>query len=133
MRHVVVHRIRQRANHLGPAPRGRLEEKISPVDTIHHPSVLSIDVWLAATPHAPDIEFRVDADLRELSPGPEREILTIAAAQLFEGAGMLPAIGFVEQIHVGRVPAAEQPVHDVIDGPHRDGALAVKVVRELLP
>ena len=79
---------------------------------------------------AADAELGVDADLGELAPRPQREILAVAAAAAFEGAGMLPDVALVKQLAVGRVLAALQPFDDVVEGVDAHRALAREVVGE---
>src|SRR5436190_4937364 len=57
VRHVLAHRVSERANHSRRGARGRLEEKRCPVDAIDHPRMLAIDLWLIVRDHAAHTEL----------------------------------------------------------------------------
>src|SRR6185503_15862547 len=95
VRDVAVHRLGEPANHPVPACR-RLEEERLAVHAIYNPRMLAVGARLTAQDHSPDIKFGVDADVGQLAPGPQREILAVPAAQLLERDRMLPEIPLVE-------------------------------------
>src|SRR6476660_3153624 len=132
MRHVLAHRVSERANHSRRGPRGRLEEKRCPVDAIDHPRMLAIDLWPIVIDHAAHAELGVDADLCQLAPRPQRKVLAVSSLQFLEDPGMLPNVPLVKQLKVGDVLAGLQPRDDLIDRPHAHAALALEVVSERL-
>jgi hypothetical protein len=94
--------------------------------------MLAIDLRLIVTDHPAHAELRVDAELCQLAPGPQRKVLAVAAAQFLEGAGMLPEVRLVKQLEVGHVLASLQERHDIVNRPHVHAALALEVLRERL-
>src|SRR5262252_5589195 len=64
----------------------------------------------------PDDEIGVDAQLDELPPRPEREVLAVAPPQLLEGVRVLPVIRFAKEARVGFVLTGSEPAEDVVEG-----------------
>src|SRR5712672_2250814 len=63
VRHVFAHSVSEVANHSRRGSCGRLEEKRRPIDVIHHPRMLTTDLWPIVTDHAAHTELGLDADL----------------------------------------------------------------------
>jgi len=130
VRHVLVHRVLEATTDPGRVPCRWLEQKFGPIDTIDDPRVLTIDRCRIITDDAADDELGIDPDLAQLAPGPQREVLAVAAAEFLKAGGMLPHVALMKQFEVRDVLAGLQPRDDVVDRLHRHGAWATEVLSE---
>lgn len=72
------------------------------------------------------------AEFLQLSPCPERMILTVSLPHVFEGDWMLPKIPFLKQNTVTDVPTSPQPIHNLLGGCDLDLAGAFQVPRPIV-
>ncbi len=79
----------------------RLEEVLGVTLAKLYPRVPSAGFW--TDNRVSDHELRIDAELHELAPRPQREVLAIASAHQLERARMLPEVGYLVRINVARV------------------------------
>jgi len=63
----------------------------------------------------PGNQIRINSEFQQFAPAPNRKILAVTRTEMFECAGMLPEIGFVEEDVVTLVRAAKQPRANVIE------------------
>jgi len=78
-------------------------------------------------------ELSMNAKFVELPPCPQRVVLTIALPEMLESPRMLPKIPFVEQLLVGHILAAGQPLEDRTEAINLNAAFTFKVPRESVP
>src|SRR6476646_5214302 len=81
----------------------------------------------------PDDEIRVDAQLDELPPRPEREVLAVTPPQLLEGVGVLPVVRFAKEARVRFVLTGREPVEDVVETLDGNRAVALEHPIEAVP
>ena len=80
----------------------------------------------------PDDELGGDAELTQLAPSPERMVLAVAPAELFESGRMLPIVSVSEQLQVRCLFASGEPVAYVSNGLDADRGLPIEVVPEVV-
>lgn len=128
-RHVVVAHLAEGSDHRFFRTGGWLEQEFPPILTEYHPCVSAGEFSILHAIAGDNI--RIESQLDELAPRPQREVLTITRTETFERGRVLPEVWLGKEALVRLVLTTEQPLLDIVERGDADGAWTGEEFRKI--